>query len=849
MSLLDQLGLKPLPTLRAARPMPAPPVAVAAFAAPQGEPPELRSLTLRPGDMTIDGEQTLQFSAEAIDTIGDPVDLSFDVEWRSSSPTVVAIDANGVARPFPVSGRATITATHAASGLSASSVLTVTHKQRAGPRLPPRPKAPPTLGSIVIGPKKPRVVLNSWEQLSATSVFDDGSGQDETQAVEWESSDPDIVSVDAKGRVHGLRIGRAPVGATERNSMLNDWVTVEVVAAELTGLTIDPLNPSLHAAQLLQFRVVAEFSDGVSRSVENEVSWESSAPDVVRIDASGMGIGRNPGNARLTATYRSTDAKGAAVYRQAFAHAHVPTLKALAIEPAESSMLVGEERRFVATGVYTDRSRKEVAGVRWRSGDLGVVSVDKSGRATGRGAGSAVVTAMLEDNPAVIATAKVAVQAAAIREVTIEMMNASAFDGRLQRGQRLQLRARGHAPVGSGKVESRHLADAVWSSTDTKVAQVKDGIVRALAAGDTVIAVADKASGITARIPLKVVPEAAAGSGLPEDLDKLPPALSGPYLEAKRRHDELHAQLRTLDHVPRLTASLEDIVADLGRAGDRAVDKAEKLETQNQLYETVELQIKAFEDHVESARGHLERADAALEVHQGRAEVAALRRQAKEQGKNIKAVMGLLKGAWKVYKQDYVGAALEVVSGALDKFVTSDYDKAADALEKTLDEKTRKLLQADIDAVRRELKLAHEAKEKTKELAARADRFAGNLREKAEEAFDAGAKKGSFRFADITAALTIADRVVDVLVPALKQQAGASAAAVEKVLPRAPRGSEAGLLLREMHSSALGWYADAVTAARQVGAQRDQLRELRRKALTALAFTKPAAKKGAGRAR
>ena len=44
---------------------------------------------------------------------------------------------------------------------------------------------------------------------------------------------------------------------------------------------------------------------------------------------------------------------------------------------------------------------------------------------------------------------------------------------------------------------------------------------------------------------------------------RLPPALSDPYREAKRLHDDLHAQLRTLDSVPRLTASLQDIVADL----------------------------------------------------------------------------------------------------------------------------------------------------------------------------------------------------------------------------------------------------------------------------------------------
>jgi len=46
-----------------------------------------------------------------------------------------------------------------------------------------------------------------------------------------------------------------------------------------------------------------------------------------------------------------------------------------------------------------------------------------------------------------------------------------------------------------------------------------------------------------------------------------------------------------------------------------------------------------------------------------------------------------------------------------------------------------------------------------------------------------------------------------------------------------------------MKASAERWYADAVTVAKQVGTQRQQLRDLRKEALTALAFVKPGARK------
>lgn len=865
MSLLAKLGLVPSPASTVAKavagsPSPAPGTTDKAQAsdvdAPVaarrgGEVAELTSFAIKPGDMTVGGDAELHFSAQGTDAIGDPVDLTFDVKWSTSNRSAVSIDPDGVARTLPVSGKAKITAFHEPSGRSASSLLTVTYMEPLGPKLPPKPKPAPELASIAITTKDPQVVLGTAMPLTVTGTYRDGGGQDETQAVEWESTDTGIVSVDSKGRVTGHALGEATVTATERNTMLTDWVTVKVVAAEVTSLAIDPLDVSLHLAQLQQFHLVAEYSNGVSERVDHDVSWESSARKVVSIDASGMAMGRDPGTARITATMATTDATGKAIWLQATTQASVPVLKSLAIDPDKPTLLVGEERPFSAIGLYSDRSRKEVAGVQWRSSDGHILAIDRTGRATGRAEGSATLTATLAGNAKIAATTKVALKAAPLAEVAIEAIDATSFDGKLQVGQRLQLRATGRSPVGSGKVTTRSLPQAIWKSSDAKVAQVKDGIVRALKVGDSVISATDGPTGLTARVPLHVVAAAAGAGPLPENFDKLPEALKAPYREAKARYEELLAQLRSLDNVPRLMATLQEIIGDIGKAGKVAVDQAEKLETQRQLVGSVGSQITLYETLANSAVGQLERADKAFKLHEGHVEVAQLRQKAKDQAKVIKTMMGALKGAWKVYHHhDPVGGVLEVVSGALDLLVTSDYDKAADELQKKLDADTRALLQADIAGIAQELKGLRSGAGEIKDLARKADAFANNLREKAQEAFDAGAKKGGFRFADIDTALAIADRVLGALVPDFRKPADNALVLIERAQPRAPRGSEAGLLLHEMHETAIRWIAESVTITKQVKDQGTQLRKLRADALTKLAFVKPGkakSKKGAAR--
>jgi hypothetical protein len=72
-----------------------------------------------------------------------------------------------------------------------------------------------------------------------------------------------------------------------------------------------------------------------------------------------------------------------------------PALKALRIiPPVPYNLLIGFDIPFVASGVYTDNSFKDVSDiVTWKSSNPAVATIDKLGKLTGKSAGTTIVTA------------------------------------------------------------------------------------------------------------------------------------------------------------------------------------------------------------------------------------------------------------------------------------------------------------------------------------------------------------------------------------------------------------------------------------------------------------------------
>ena len=112
---------------------------------------------------------------------------------------------------------------------------------------------------------------NNTEKLSLTWTPEDTS----QKSVTWESSNPDVVTVDYKGNITGLKNGTSTITCTNNNNnLLTTTCLVTVGEENVTGVTLDKTSHSLLAGKSLDIHATIipdnASNKNVSWSVDNE---------------------------------------------------------------------------------------------------------------------------------------------------------------------------------------------------------------------------------------------------------------------------------------------------------------------------------------------------------------------------------------------------------------------------------------------------------------------------------------------------------------------------------------------------------------------------------------------------
>jgi hypothetical protein len=174
--------------------------------------PDLISLAVSPARPSVPKGNTQQF--RAIGTFSDKStqDVTGSVVWTTSG-NIASINGSGLAVGKTV-GQATITAT--ADSISATDTLTVTA---------------PAMVLLSVDPVDSSVALNTNVQLHASGTFSDGSTQDVSGAVSWDSSSPAVTTINANGLATTWGIGKAAISATSGSLTVTGTITVLPIAA------------------------------------------------------------------------------------------------------------------------------------------------------------------------------------------------------------------------------------------------------------------------------------------------------------------------------------------------------------------------------------------------------------------------------------------------------------------------------------------------------------------------------------------------------------------------------------------------------------------------------------------
>ncbi|MGJ8668488.1 MAG: beta strand repeat-containing protein [Oceanococcus sp.] len=420
---------------------------------------QVTELVVTPKAQSIADGTMLQFTATATFTDGQVRDVTDDVDWVSSVPSVATVTdtaPKGMATAVDP-GQTTITATVPGGGPSNATNLAVTDAE---------------LVSISVSPGSASIAEGRTQTFTAEGTYTDDSTQDVSTSVTWTSSAPTIASIDNsagnEGIATALSTGTSQIAAG-LNGVDSSNATVEVTDAVITQIDVTPIDPDQPKGTSRQFTATATFSDGTSNiEVTNEVTWSTSASAIADVSNAagtrGVVFGNDLGSADITAEDTSSGETGSSTVTVTDA-----ILVAIQLIPVSAEMPQGYTLQYTAMGQFSDASTDDItasADTTWTSLDSSVASVDANGIASGVAAGqTSISVSQVNAEGSVIKTStSLTVSDVTLQSLVVSLANAS-DDQELGSNESVQMKALGNfsANVSNFDVTS----DVNWNSSNT----------------------------------------------------------------------------------------------------------------------------------------------------------------------------------------------------------------------------------------------------------------------------------------------------------------------------------------------------------------------------------------------
>ncbi|WP_299796444.1 Ig-like domain-containing protein [uncultured Shewanella sp.] len=322
----------------------------------------LEKLVVSPIRATVAAGLTQAFEATGVFSDGSSKDLSLESDWQSLDISVASVERGGLASSY-LAGETLVTASYA--GLSDSSTLTVTDA---------------ALSYIQVTPAKVKVPAGTEGQFEARAFYTDGRSEDITGVASWISLDQAIVHIGTGSLDGGFAnaISRGNIQIEAQYLGMSSSAEVEVTAAELVELTVTPADASVAAGLEQPYQAFARFSDGSSKEVTLESSWQSSRTDIATIDSTGTAHTLVPGMTELQASYKTLTAKASLFVDEA-------VLTQLQLTPVTSTVNIHETQQYVLRAFYSDGySADASSAATWTLADDTIAHVVTSGFMAGR---------------------------------------------------------------------------------------------------------------------------------------------------------------------------------------------------------------------------------------------------------------------------------------------------------------------------------------------------------------------------------------------------------------------------------------------------------------------------------
>ena len=238
----------------------------------------------------------------------------------------------------------------------------------------------------------------------------------------------------------------------------------------VTGVTLDKTTATLdvNGTEQLTATVLPANAD------DKTVSWSTSDATVATVSQTGLVTAVGAGTATITVTTNDGNKKATCTVTVTAPATPIP-VTSIALNKTSSTLYVGATETLTVT--YTPADANTGKGITWSTNNSSVASV-ANGVVTGVAVGTAVITATTENNKT--ATCNITVEAAPVIPVSSVTLNKTTTSIQVGKTETLTV-----------SVEPSNATDPSvnWTTSNSAVASVANGVVTGVAAGEATITV------------------------------------------------------------------------------------------------------------------------------------------------------------------------------------------------------------------------------------------------------------------------------------------------------------------------------------------------------------------------